>query len=385
MDFINEFEVKGEVVTLRIDLNLPMDENGEISNLTGLYRRVAPTLQYLQEEQAITVLLASNDSKRSFETVSKKLSEHFKVEIKFISNISELRAKLQTAQAGEVFMCENLAFIQEDKACDKNFAKVLTSLGKVYVVDTFSETNIESASTTMALKITPNPVAGLLIKKELEYYDKTVVNPKRPFCVVLGGAKAAPRLDILQDMAKRADVFLVGGALACTFLAAQGAQMGRSMIERSLTQKILNFIGILARRGSKVYFPVDFRIGDTINTKGMARCVTAQEVPANSMVLDIGPATSILFEEAITNAETILWNGPMGTLENEDYAEGTTQLIQSLASAHGLTVAGGIATESAVHQMELEHRFDHLSTGGQAFLDMIQGKRLVGLAAFDDE
>ena len=381
MKYLDSIDVENKKVALRIDVNLPFDDNGECLNFTGLYRRIAPSFNYLRSKQSSIILLASHQSKKSLLQLSKKIAEHFKVEIDFANSLDEAKQKVSQLQSGNVLMLENLAILNDEQKCDKVFANKLIELCDIYVVDSFSETILPLTSTTTALSISKNSCTGLLIKKELEYYDKSVLNPKRPFCVIVGGAKAAPKIEILRYMVQKADVVLVGGAIANSFLAVQGTQMGRSLIEKELFPKIMEFIALLARRDCKSYFPVDFRIGDSVRTHGMARAVTAQDIPADSMVLDIGPATSILFEEAITRAETILWNGPMGTLENEDYAQGTTQLVQSLAAAHGLTVAGGVATEVAVHNMELEHRFDHLSTGGQAFLDMIQGHKLPGLIA----
>ncbi|MGI6525053.1 MAG: phosphoglycerate kinase [Bdellovibrionota bacterium] len=381
MKFLDEIDVTGKKVVLRFDAELPLNENGEVLNLIGLYRRIAPSLQYLKEHQAAIILLTSNSSQKSIKNIVDKLSARFELKIKFADSLAKAKQESAHLEMGEVLLCENLALNSEDAACDPSFAKELLQLGDIYVSDTFADAIKPSASTTTVFAINKTPVAGLLLKNELEYYDRSIVNPKRPFCVIIGGSRAAPRIEILHNMAQKADKLLVGGALANTFLAAQGAQMGRSLIERDLFPKILGFIGTLARRDSKVYFPVDFRIGDSIKSRGIARCVTAQEVPADSTVLDIGPATSILFEEAIVNAETILWNGPMGTIENEDYTHGTTNLIQSLGAAHGLTVAGGVATEEAIRSMEFDHRFDHISSGGQVFLDMMEGKSVPGLVA----
>lgn len=214
------------------------------------------------------------------------------------------------------------------------------------------------------------------MQKELEFTSKALDNPKRPLCVILGGAKVSSKLTALINIADKADKIIIGGAMANTFLAAQGAQMGRSLFEPELFGKVIELIGRLARRDCKLYLPVDFVVGPSLNSKGLGRAVTAQEIPADSMALDIGPATSLLYKEALQTAETIIWNGPMGAFENEDFAEGTTSMCEHLANAHGLTLVGGGDTDAAIHKMELNHKFDYISTGGGAFLTLLEGKTL---------
>ena len=169
--------------------------------------------------------------------------------------------------------------------------------------------------------------------------------------------------------------------MANTFLAAQGFQMGKSLVERELFPKAMELLAIMSRRDCKVYLPVDFRVGPSMNSKGLARAVPALEMPADSMALDIGPASSLLYAEALVNAETIIWNGPMGAFENEDYAKGTTDLVEALSSSHGLKVVGGGDTDAAIHQMQLGHKFDYISTGGGAFLQLLEGKQLPAIQA----
>ena len=221
------------------------------------------------------------------------------------------------------------------------------------------------------------------MQKEMDFYNKAMNNPKRPLCVVLGGAKVSSKLNTLINISDKADKLVIGGAMANTFLAAQGLQMGRSLYEPELFGKCLELLGKLARRGCKVYLPVDFRAAESPKTKGGAKEVTAQEIPADLMALDIGPATSILFRQAINDAETIVWNGPMGMFEQEEFANGTSDLISALGNAHGMTLVGGGDTDAAIHQMELEHKFDYISTGGGAFLELLEGHSLPGFTALE--
>jgi phosphoglycerate kinase len=199
----------------------------------------------------------------------------------------------------------------------------------------------------------------------------------------LGGAKVSSKLQVLLNLAEKADKLIIGGAMANTFLAAQGIQVGRSLVERELFSKVLELLGKLARRDCKVYLPVDVVVAPSLNATGLGRPVPVLEIPADQMALDIGPATSVLYKEALQTAETIVWNGPMGAFEKEEFAHGTTSLIESLASAHGMTVVGGGDTDAAIHQMELGHKFGYISTGGGAFLALLEGKGLPGFSALE--
>ncbi|RMG42812.1 MAG: phosphoglycerate kinase, partial [Candidatus Dadabacteria bacterium] len=251
----------------------------------------------------------------------------------------------------------------------------------VYVNDAFATAHRSHASMVGIPAVMNECAIGLLMQKELEYFEKALLRPKKPLCVVLGGAKVSTKLNALLNIADKADKLIIGGAMANTFLAAQGLQVGRSLFEPELFPTVLELLGKLTRRDCKLYLPVDVRVGPSPTSKGLAREVPALEIPADTMALDIGPATSILYKEALQSAETIVWNGPMGAFENEDYAQGTFEMIEHIASAHALSVVGGGDTDAAIHQMELEHKFDYISTGGGAFLMLLEGKELPALKA----
>ncbi len=384
MKYVDQLTTAEKRVLLRADFDYSVDDKPAAELLR--LKKIIPTITHLLGQRARITILGhapkSKNGEASLRPVAEKLAEVLQQNIKIVP-LAEAKKSSSALNPGEIMLVDNLAGNKDEEKNDPAFARELARMGEVYINDAFSAADRKYASTVGIPQFISAKAAGLLIKKELEYFDRAIVNPKRPLCVVLGGANAGPRLDILKNLAPIADKLLVGGALANTFLAAQGLQMGRSIIERELYPRVLTLIGMLARRDSKAYFPVDFRIGDSPKSRGLVRNVTAQEVPPDSMILDIGPATSTLFAEALTNAETIVWNGPMGTFENEDYAQGTTDLIQSLGEAHGLKVAGGAATETAIRMMELEHKFDHISTGGTAFLTLLEGKALSALTALD--
>jgi phosphoglycerate kinase len=190
-------------------------------------------------------------------------------------------------------------------------------------------------------------------------------------------------LNALVNIASKADTIIIGGAMANTFLAAQGLQVGRSLCEQELGSKALELLGTLARRGAKVYLPVDVVVAPSLSSKGLGRAVPVQEIPADTMALDIGPASSLLFKEALHSAETIVWNGPMGAFENEDFSKGTFDMCEAIAASHALTVVGGGDTDAAIHQMELAHKFSFISTAGGAFLALLEGNSLPGIKALE--
>jgi phosphoglycerate kinase len=284
-------------------------------------------------------------------------------------------------QDGQVLLLENLRFQSGEKKNDPEFAAQLASLGEVFVSDAFATAHRSHASMVGVPQLFKEKSAGLLMQKELDYYHQALEHPKKPLCVVIGGAKVSSKLQALINLASRADKLVIGGAMANTFLAAQGLQVGRSLFEPDLAPKALELLGTLARRDCKVYLPVDVVVAPSITSKGLGRAVPVQEIPADTMALDIGPATSILYREALHSAETIVWNGPMGAYENEEFAKGTFEMCESVANSHGLTVVGGGDTDAAIHHMQLAHKFSFISTAGGAFLALLEGKPLPGVKA----
>jgi phosphoglycerate kinase len=284
---------------------------------------------------------------------------------------------------GQVLLLENLRFQPGEKKNDPEFARQLAALGEVFVSDAFATAHRTHASMVGVPQLFKEKSAGLLMQKELDYYHQALEHPKKPLCVVIGGAKVSSKLHALVNLASRADKLVIGGAMANTFLAAQGLQVGRSLFEPDLAPKALELLGSLARRDCKVYLPVDVVVAPSLTSKGLGRAVPVQEIPADTMALDIGPATSVLYREALHSAETIVWNGPMGAYENEEFAKGTHEMCESVANSHGLTVVGGGDTDAAIHHMQLAHKFSFISTAGGAFLALLEGKPLPGVKALE--
>lgn len=391
MKFVNDLSLKDKRVLIRADLNVPLNEAREITDDNRI-KQMLPTLNYVLEQQGKPILMShlgrpagKGDPATSLKPVADRLAQLTNRKVTLAPDCigPEVVALTEKMAVGEIIVLENLRYHKGEKENDSAFAAELAKLGDVFVNDAFATAHRADASMEALPRAMKEKACGLLMQKELDYYNRALLKPKRPLAVVLGGSKVSTKLNALINIADKADKIVIGGAMANTFLAAQGIQMGRSLIEPDLYGKCIELIGTLARREAKLYLPVDFMVGPSLSAKGLARAVTAQEIPADMMALDIGPATNILFREALISAETIIWNGPMGAFENEEYAKGTTDMIETLASAHGLTVVGGGDTDAAIHQMELAHKFDYISTGGGAFLTLLEGKPLVSLAAME--
>lgn len=391
MRFLGDLKLANRRALIRADFNVPLDDSQNITDDNRI-QQFLPTLKHVLEQGGKAVLMShfgdgsgKVDPKTSLRPVAQRLSELLGFDVPLAPDCvgQDVEALVGKLQPGKAILLENLRYHAGEKNNDPEFAALLARLGDLYINDAFAAAHRAHASIVGVPKHFKDRAAGLLMQKEVEYYEKALLKPKSPLCVVLGGAKVSSKLNCLLNLAQKADKLIIGGAMANTFLAAQGIQMGRSLYEPDLLGKALEILGMLARRDKKVYLPVDFMAAPSLSSRGLARAVTALEVPAELQALDIGPATSILFREAIQNSETILWNGPMGAFEQEEFAKGTTDLIESISSAHGLKVAGGGDTDAAIHQMELAHKFDFISTGGGAFLTLLEGNGLPAFAALE--
>lgn len=391
MHQIQDLSFSGKKVLIRADLNVPLDDDLQITDDNRI-KQFLPTLQLILSQGGKAIVMshlgdpAAVESKFSLRPVATRLSELLNKEVTLApkcvgSEVTDLVANLAE---GDVLLLENLRFNPGEKSNNTAFAEQLAALGDVFISDAFATAHREHASMVGVPKLFKEKAAGLLMQKELTYYAQALEKPKTPLCVVIGGAKVSSKLTALVNLASKADTLIIGGAMANTFLAAQGFQMGRSLYEPDLAPKALELLGTLARRGCHVYLPVDVVVAPSLSSKGLGRPVPIQEIPADTMALDIGPATSILYKEALTSAETIVWNGPMGAYENEEFAQGTHSMCESIANAHGLSVVGGGDTDAAIHHMQLGHKFNFISTAGGAFLALLEGKSLPGIRALEN-
>jgi len=390
MQELQNISLKGKRVLIRADLNVPLNDGLEITDDNRI-KQFLPTLQTVLAQGGRAILMShlgeptGPDPKFSLRPVARRLSELLTTDVVLApdcvgSEVSRLASELQD---GQVLLLENLRFQSGEKKNDPEFAAQLAKLADVFVSDAFATAHRAHASMVGVPALIREKAAGLLMQKEITYYHQALENPKKPLCVVIGGAKVSSKLNALVNLATKADKLIIGGAMANTFLAAQGLQMGRSLYEPDLAPKALELLGTLARRDCKVYLPVDVVVAPSLSSKGLGRAVPVQEIPADTMALDIGPATSLLYREALHTAETIVWNGPMGAYENEEFAKGTHDMCESISNAHGLTVVGGGDTDAAIHHMQLAHKFSFISTAGGAFLALLEGKGLPGIKALE--
>ncbi len=387
---LKDLAVKGKRVLIRADLNVPLNDAQEITDDNRI-KEFLPTLKYVLEQGGRAILMShlgepsGREESFSLKPVSRRLAELLNTDIIMAPDCvgPEVTKLANDLQDGQVLLLENLRFNPGEKKNDPEFSQQLAKLGEVFVGDAFATAHRSHASMVGVPKLFKEKAAGLLMQKEVDYYNQAMENPKKPLCVVIGGSKVSSKLNALVNLASKADKLIIGGAMANTFLAAQGLQVGRSLFEADLAAKCLELLGTLARRDCKVYLPVDVVVAPGLSSKGLGRAVPVQEIPADTMALDVGPATSLLYREALHTAETIVWNGPMGAFENEDFAKGTHDMCESIANSHGLTVVGGGDTDAAINQMQLGHKFSFISTAGGAFLALLEGKSLPGIKALE--
>jgi phosphoglycerate kinase len=387
---LGDLHVNGKRVLIRADLNVPLNEQIEITDDNRI-KQFLPTLQLILSKGGKAILMShlgepsGRDSAFSLKPVARRLAELLGTDVALAPDCigPEVAKMASELREGQVLLLENLRFQPGEKKNDPEFARQLAALGEVFVSDAFATAHRTHASMVGVPQLFKEKSAGLLMQKELDYYHQALEHPKKPLCVVIGGAKVSSKLHALVNLASRADKLVIGGAMANTFLAAQGLQVGRSLFEPDLAPKALELLGSLARRDCKVYLPVDVVVAPSLTSKGLGRAVPVQEIPADTMALDIGPATSVLYREALHSAETIVWNGPMGAYENEEFAKGTHEMCESVANSHGLTVVGGGDTDAAIHHMQLAHKFSFISTAGGAFLALLEGKPLPGVKALE--
>lgn len=387
---LGDLNCKGKRVLIRADLNVPLNEKLEITDDNRI-KQFLPTLQAVLSQGGRAIIMShlgeptGVDAALSLKPVAARLAELLSTDI--ISapdcigpDVTKLVAELKD---GQVLLLENLRFQAGEKKNDPGFAAQLAKLGDIFISDAFATAHRSHASIVGVPKLFKEKSAGLLMQKEIDYYKQALEKPRKPLCVVIGGSKVSSKLTALVNLASKADTLIIGGAMANTFLAAQGLQVGRSLFESDLAGMALELLGTLARRGCRVYLPVDVIVAPSLNSKGLGRAVPVQEIPADTMALDIGPATSLLYREALHSAETIVWNGPMGAYENEDFAKGTHDMCESIANSHGMTVVGGGDTDAAIHHMQLAHKFSFISTAGGAFLALLEGNSLPGIKALE--
>jgi len=395
--FINELDLKGKKVFVRVDYNVPFDDQGNITDDARI-RATLPTINYLLDEGA-KIILASHlgrpDGKTSLEfslkPVAKRLHRLLNKEVALARDCigPEVKKQVDAMQPEDVLLLENLRFHKGEQENDPEFAKELASLCDVMVQDAFGNCHRSHASMVGMNKEISQSAAGFLVKREIDYFEKAVTTPSRPVVALVGGAKVKDKIKIIENLVKKVDKIIVGGAMAFPFLAVHGYGVGKATVDENVAVKVLMINKLAKERGVKIYLPVDFVIADKFSGKADGKAetkvVTFQEVPDDWYALDIGPASTKLFTEAMQNAKTIIWNGPMGAFEIDAFSRGTYAMVESVVSAYALTIVGGGDTDLAFHRMGESYKVSFISTGGGAFLELLEGKELPGIAALTDK
>jgi phosphoglycerate kinase len=385
-------EVRGKRALVRVDFNVPLDESGTVTDDTRI-RAALPTIDALVAKGARVVLLshlgrpkAKPEAKFSLAPVAKRLAELTKQPVRFVPALDsdEAVAATQALQAGEILLLENTRFNAGEEKNDDALAKSLARLGDLYVNDAFGAAHRAHASTEGVAKHLKPAVAGLLMEKELEYLGAALSDPKRPFIAILGGAKISGKIDVIEALLPKVDGLLIGGAMANTFYKAMGLETGKSLVE---PERVELAKSLLDRAAYRLTLPHDAVVAPGLDQPAAAHAVKRDGIPPNEAMFDIGPDTVQSYARAIAAAKTILWNGPMGVFETPPFDAGTTAVARAMAEATAngaTTIVGGGDSAAAVTDAGLETRMSHVSTGGGASLEFLEGKPLPGVEALED-
>ena len=391
MLFLDQVDIQGKRVLMRVDYNVPLDD-GVITDDNRI-RASLPTINYILDKGASLVLCShlgkpkgKKKPKLSLKPVAERLQELLDRDVIMAPDCigEEVFALAQNLKPGQVMLLENLRFHPGEQKNDPDFARELAKMGEVYVNDAFGVAHRAHASVVGVVKNISVCCAGLLLEKEWKYLSRALQNPERPFVAVSGGAKVSSKLGILNSLLDKVDCLLIGGAMANTFLRAQGVNMGRSLVEEDLIPEAREILAKARQKGVSLYLPVDFIAGTGPDGEIGSGVCPYQDIPQEEMALDIGPATHILFTEALKCARTVVWNGPMGAFENSHFAMGSKNLAETIASLDALTIVGGGDTDALIHKAGLTGKFSFISTGGGSFLQFLEGRELPAFKALEE-
>jgi len=384
---IRDIDVKGKRVLVRVDYNVPIKE-GKVGDDTRI-RAAMPTLNYLLKQGASLILCShlgrpkgGPEPKYSLEPVAAYLGALMEKQVFFADDCigPQAEAAAKALKPGELLLLENTRFHPEEEKNDPGMAKKLASLADVYVNDAFGSAHRAHASTEGVARFLP-AVAGFLLEREIKYLGQAVADPERPFVAILGGAKISDKIGVIKNLLTKADSILIGGGMANTFFKAEGYPVGDSLVEDEALETARE---ILAQSGSKVRLPVDVVIADKFEAEAAHKTMASGPVPEGWRILDIGPETMAHYATVIKSAKTVVWNGPMGVFEFPEFAKGTFAVAQAAAESDGVTIVGGGESVAAVQQSGLADKITHISTGGGASLEMLEGLTLPGVAALLD-
>lgn len=389
---IRDIQVNGKRVLVRVDFNVPMD--GDRITDENRILGALPTIRYLLDHHAKVVLCSHMgrpkgevNPKYSLAPVARRLSELLHQEVKMAKDVigEDADRVVASLKEGEVCLLENLRFHKEEEKNEENFTRKLASYGEIYVNDAFGTAHRAHASTEGVTHYLPVAVSGFLIEKELKFLGDAVNSPVRPFVAILGGAKVSDKINVIKNLLEKVDVLIIGGGMSYTFTKALGGTVGSSLLEEDKIPLALELLETAKKKGVRLLLPVDTVIADSFSNDANSKVVKAGAIPEGWEGLDIGPETRKLFAEEIKNAKTVVWNGPMGVFEFPNFAEGTKAVAKAMAESEATTIVGGGDSAAAVEQMGFADRISHISTGGGASLEFLEGIELPGVKALNDK
>lgn len=389
--YIDQLDLANKRVLVRVDFNVPYDKGMNITDDTRISATL-PTLRYCLDKGAEVIIISHLGRPKgkvvpgmSLRPVAKRLSELMRKEVKFIDQPigAEVVKIISGMKPGDIALLENIRFYPEEEKNDLDFGKKLAELGDVYIDDAFATAHRGHSSNEAITHFIRECAAGFLLKDEIEYFKKALVDPARPLVAIIGGAKVSTKIEVLTNILGKVDSLIIGGAMAFTFLKAQGYHVGKSLIEEDLVPTAKEILEKAPGNNVKVLLPVDAIVAPAFEEGSPTRIVPIDRIPADMMGLDIGPDSIRLFNKTIRDSKTVVWNGPMGAFEMPSFAKGTNEIARALAESGALSIVGGGDSVTAINQTGLADRISYISTGGGAFLELLEGKTLPAIAALD--
>lgn len=389
---VKDIDLKGKKVLVRCDFNVPMDEEKNITDNTRIVSAL-PTIRYLLENDCAIILCShlgrpkgEFKAEYSLKPVAKELSKLLNQDVIMAADVvgEDAKEKASALKQGQIMMIENVRFHKEENDNDMEFAKQLAQLAEIYVNDAFGSAHRAHASTAGVASYLP-AVSGFLIEKELQFLGNAILNPKRPFISILGGAKVSDKIGVIDSLLEKVDTLMIGGGMAYTFFKAQGYEVGNSICEMDKLNLALELMEKAKQKGVKLILPVDTKVGKEFKPDTESKIVKYTEIPADWEGFDIGPETIKIFTEELQKAKTVVWNGPLGLSEFEQFAMGTNEIAKVLADLDAITIIGGGDSAAAVKKVGLEDKMTHISTGGGASLEFLEGKKLPGIECLMDK
>ncbi|MBJ2356637.1 MAG: phosphoglycerate kinase [Sphaerochaeta sp.] len=389
LNTIRECDFSGKKALIRVDFNVPI-KDGVVTDDTRI-RAALPTLKYLLDNGASLVVMSHRGRPKgkknpefSMAPIAKRFSELLGKDVQLASDVigEEVTGQVASMKAGDVLLLENVRFYSEEEGNDPDFAKNLASLGDVYVNDAFGTAHRAHASTEGVSHYLPS-YAGFLIEKEVKFMAPLLSNPEKPFVAIIGGSKVSSKISVLESLVRTCDTIVIGGGMAYTFLSVQGHTIGKSLVEEEYKDVASSFLAKAKEKGVQVILPVDHLCGAEFKEDAEAVSVDSTDIPENLIGMDIGPKTISMIVDAVTKAKSVVWNGPMGVFEFDAFAEGTLTVAKALAESQATSVVGGGDSVAAINKFNLADKISHVSTGGGASLEFLEGKVLPGIKALE--